>query len=304
MTRFSLRKTLLTATIVGGSISALPTSALAQRYGAGSPESDLAADISAIQQELKTTGSRLRTLENNVSSLSKKVAQSGSIGQTVSYSGGNSIKQTPVSSGNGITHLVERGETLSSISRTYAVGLDRIAASNQLLDPHRLKIGQAIFIPGQGSSSSTPKQSFSAPASTAAAGTYVVAPGDTLSKIARMHGTSIGNPDSLQVGQKLSIGGASGASIPNSSSQPAQSNESIVHSPIYDDQTAVSGDEEQAPPGMGWYQVVSGDTLYSIAQDFGTTTRELRKINKLNSEELVPSQYLLVPVDDESLFES
>jgi LysM repeat protein len=51
--------------------------------------------------------------------------------------------------------------------------------------------------------------------------------------------------------------------------------------------------------------VVSKDNLYSIALSFGTTSRELRKLNKLEGDDtLSVGQYLLVPVADDSLYES
>ena len=51
--------------------------------------------------------------------------------------------------------------------------------------------------------------------------------------------------------------------------------------------------------------MVSKDTLYSIALSFGTTTRELRRLNKLQGDdELSVGQYLLVPVTDPTLYES
>ena len=65
-------------------------------------------------------------------------------------------------------------------------------------------------------------------------------------------------------------------------------------------------DEIIAPEGHGFYQVSSGDTLHSIAVSFGTDTDNLRKLNKISSSEgsLKVGDYILVPVPDESLYES
>jgi len=61
-----------------------------------------------------------------------------------------------------------------------------------------------------------------------------------------------------------------------------------------------------APQGHGFYQVSNGDTLHSIAISFGTDTDNLRKLNKISITEssLQVGDYILVPVPDESLYES
>jgi LysM repeat protein len=65
---------------------------------------------------------------------------------------------------------VARGDTLSDIARRCEVTVDALAEANQIDDPHRLRIGQSIVIPG--------------PDWDQASG-YVVGPGDTLGSIAR-----------------------------------------------------------------------------------------------------------------------
>jgi LysM repeat protein len=45
-------------------------------------------------------------------------------------------------------HFVTKGETLASISRRYGVSLSAIRAANPGVDPRRLRVGQAINVPG------------------------------------------------------------------------------------------------------------------------------------------------------------
>ena len=61
-----------------------------------------------------------------------------------------------------------------------------------------------------------------------------------------------------------------------------------------------------APDGYGFYQIEPGDTLHSIAISFGTNPNELRILNDFppNSNSLRIGDYLLVPVPDDTLFES
>ncbi|AKU25736.1 LysM peptidoglycan-binding domain-containing protein [Geobacillus sp. DSP4a] len=46
-----------------------------------------------------------------------------------------------------IVHVVKRGETLWQLAQRYGVPLERIVAANELSDPNRLAIGQAVVIP-------------------------------------------------------------------------------------------------------------------------------------------------------------
>ena len=44
-------------------------------------------------------------------------------------------------------HTVRSGETLAAIGRLYGVDWQTLAKANQLVDPHRIEVGQAIWIP-------------------------------------------------------------------------------------------------------------------------------------------------------------
>ena len=45
-------------------------------------------------------------------------------------------------------HVVQPGETLSEIARQYGVSIDALTAVNGIADPHLIKIGQELVIPG------------------------------------------------------------------------------------------------------------------------------------------------------------
>jgi hypothetical protein len=49
----------------------------------------------------------------------------------------------------GSPHLVRPGETLAAIGRLYGVEWQTLAKLNHLTDPHRLEVGQAVWIPSQ-----------------------------------------------------------------------------------------------------------------------------------------------------------
>lgn len=68
-------------------------------------------------------------------------------------------------------HIVQRGETIYSIARSYKVDIDDLMKFNGVADPQKLQAGQRLAIPGTGGSSSFVE--------------YRVSKGDTLYSIAR-----------------------------------------------------------------------------------------------------------------------
>ncbi|WP_066308836.1 LysM peptidoglycan-binding domain-containing protein [Bacillus sp. FJAT-29814] len=71
-----------------------------------------------------------------------------------------------------IIHVVSRGETLWQIANRYAVPMNSIIQTNELPDPNKLLIGQALVIPKPGT-------------------THVVKSGETLWAIAQRYGVTI-----------------------------------------------------------------------------------------------------------------
>ncbi len=123
------------------------------------------------------------------------------------------------------TYTVRSGDTLSVIARRHGVSLTALAQANNLTNPNALRIGQVLTIPSPAGSSaaapviSTPAVAAPEPIAPAATTTatstavrhYTVAKGDTLSGIARRHGTTIAkimqaNRMTTAQAQKLSIG--------------------------------------------------------------------------------------------------
>lgn len=102
------------------------------------------------------------------------------------------------------TYTVRPGDTLSVIARRHGVSLAALAQANNLTNPNALRIGQVLTIPTAAGSSAaaapavSPSATAVPPAPTAApaapltaTGYYTVRKGDTLSGIARRHGTTI-----------------------------------------------------------------------------------------------------------------
>ena len=125
-------------------------------------------------------------------------------------------------------HVVVKGDTLGKIARANGVTAAALAKANGI-DGTMIRIGQKLKIPevaGAGTEAkpmAAPAQAVVAAAAQQAsspAGTYVVAPGDTLAKIAKKFGTkaetlaklnSISDPRKLRIGQKLQVPGEASA---------------------------------------------------------------------------------------------
>lgn len=123
------------------------------------------------------------------------------------------------------TYTVRPGDTLSVIARRHGVSLAALAQANNLTNPNALRIGQVLTIPGSAGSPAAAAPAVSAPvtptpaatvspapaAPVTATGYYTVSKGDTLSGIARRHGTTIAkimqaNRMTAAQAHKLSIG--------------------------------------------------------------------------------------------------
>ena len=118
----------------------------------------------------------------------------------------SSEQSTEPASGQGVSHIVQPGETLYGIAQKYGVDANVIAEANNIANPNQLRVGQKISIPGI-----TTRQ-----AAAALGRVHVIQSGESLSAIAQQYGVSpeeiitfnnISNPDAIYVGQELIIPG-------------------------------------------------------------------------------------------------
>jgi LysM repeat protein len=129
----------------------------------------------------------------------------------------------PVVQASGAEYVVVKGDTLGKIARRNGVTVKALEAANPGLQPTKLKVGQKLSIPAGGSAAAatTSMASTGTTAMSGGEGTYTVKSGDTLTRIARAHGTTVKaieaennlSTTKIHVGQKLKIP-ASAAAAP------------------------------------------------------------------------------------------
>ena len=158
----------------------------------------------------------------------------------------------------GNTYTVKSGDSLWSIANRFHTTVPELKTLNNL-NTNTLQIGQILKLPINNGNTNINQES-----------TYIVKSGDSLWSIARKYDISVSElqnlnnltSTTLQVGQVLKV--------PQNNSNNADSS-------------------------INTYIVKSGDSLWSIANRFGTTVDELKRLNGLNSNILNIGQVLKLP---------
>lgn len=239
-------------------------------------------------------GDDVNQLKNNWENLAEAVTKA-----IVEYVGGKYIAPS-----DSNYYTVKSGDSLWSISRKFGVTVNELKDANNL-SSNLLSIGQNLIIPGK-----IPEK---------VSDEYVVQKGDTLYSIARKFNTTVDNlkslnnitTDSLAIGQILKIPG--GESIKENTYTVkkgdnlysiARANNTTVDK-LKDINNLTSnnlsiGQVLKLPSGDTTkdnvvYTVKKGDSLYSIAREYGTTVDALKKLNNITSNTLSIGQKLLLP---------
>lgn len=221
------------------------------------------------------------------------------------------LKYTPVAGSN--SYVVQRGDSLYSIARKYNTTVGELMDLNNLTSTS-LQVGQILKLPySENNGTTTPSNE----------NTYKVVSGDSLYSIARKYNTTVDElkrlnnltSNTLSIGQVLKVPSKTTETpvdyytvqMGDSLYSIAQKFNTTVNELIaLNDLTSnvlQIGDVLKIPSSNGknenttgsTYKVVSGDSLYSIAQKFGTTVDELKSLNNLSSNTLSIGQVLVLP---------
>ncbi|MFK7908512.1 MAG: LysM peptidoglycan-binding domain-containing protein, partial [Chitinophagales bacterium] len=231
--------------------------------------------INNLSSNLLSVGQKLKVPGDN-SSTSNPDSGSGS------NSGSSSNTNNASSSSSLAVYTVQRGDSLYKIATQFKTTTDYIKKINKL-SSNTLYVGQQLKVPNQGGNSSIPDSNDSTDDDISI---YIVKSGDSLYQIAWLHNTTVESikqlnglkSNALNVGQRLKIRGSS----------PGGGD-------TKDDPIDVSDKEPTIPTTdveYEYYRVKSGDSLWSIAQLFNTTTAGIRSLNQLFNNSLSVGQLL------------
>lgn len=243
------------------------------------------------------------------------------------------------------TYTVASGDSLSKIASRFGITAREIAQLNGIKDANKIRVGQTLKLPSYASpSESAPapapapkpkpkkqpvKAEKSAPA-VAGPGEYVVQSGDSLSKIAMKHGTTVKalkevnklQSDVIRIGQKLKLpsGAEKSAAAPMAVSAPAPApapepvpTAAPATSPASTEVTAPAAAPSSAPapapaPTVSSepldaaqipfeYTVRPGETLDDIARNFAVLKQDIMSLNSLSEgAEVQAGQKLKIPM--------
>lgn len=181
-----------------------------------------------------------------------------------------------------IIHVVQRGENLYRIGLQYGLTVDQLASANGITNTSNIAVGQRLIIPATNI----------APVPTSIPQTHIVKAGESLSRIAELYGMTtealaslngITNPNSLYVGQVLQIA--------SNTNEPAPTSEVVL------DVGLISLVAPTSTENRVIHTVVRGDTVYRIAQRYGTTISAIQQANGLADGAIIfAGQQLIIPV--------
>lgn len=240
-----------------------------------------------------STGDDVSQLKNNWENLAEAVTKA-----IVEYAGGKYV--APLDSNY---YTVKSGDSLWSISRKFGITVDELKNANNL-SSNLLSIGQNLIIPGKDLDDIGEE--------------YVVKKGDTLYSIARKYNTSVDNlksinnitTDSLAIGQIIKLPSTSDVASDTYIVKKGDSLYSIArtYNTSVDKLKEINnltsnalaiGQVLKLPSSNASenvvYTVKKGDSLYSIAREYGTTVDAIKKLNNITSNTLSIGQKLLLP---------
>lgn len=180
---------------------------------------------------------------------------------------------TPALAGEDVIHIVQPGETLSSIARQYGVSYYKIAVHNGIRNPNLLKVGQRLRIPKPTSAQPTsrPAAKVTKPATTGSAQPKPV------QKVTQPPSTTQNGRGTTRTDPK----GDGGGQTPPP--------------PVTRTPTSTPTPTDTSTPTPRIHVVKPFETLSSIAARYGTTVWKIKQRNGLRSDVIQVGQMLIIP---------
>ena len=247
------------ALIVGNELIIPSTKELDKDTTGDDEEMDMYLNYTVVKGDsLYSIANKYKTSVNILKDINNLTSNTLSVGQIIKIPTSTSSTET-----NYNNYTVTRGDSLYSIATRFNTTVDAIKDLNNLTS-NNLSIGQVLKIPST-TGSNQEEENYS---------TYTVSSGDSLYKIASLYQTSVNAIKDLNnlTSNNLSIGQVLKIPSGNTSSTPT--------------------------PNYSNYTVVSGDSLYKLANRFNTTVDAIKSLNNLTSNNLSIGQVLKIPSEN------
>lgn len=134
----------------------------AQKASPAAGASSESAQLLSLSRKIDEQNTKIDLLSQQILRLQQQIEhpKATALGSPLPAVPGES---TPTAIANGSTHVVARGETLTSIAKMHKVGIDELQKFNHIENPLKLQIGQTLLIPQAQGTVSSPSPSASVP---------------------------------------------------------------------------------------------------------------------------------------------
>ena len=184
---------------------------------------------------------------------------------------------TVTASSNSQAYTVASGDSVWGIANKFGITMDQLCSWNNIRN-NFIYPGQKLTINGGTNQKSTKHDT--TVTKTATAGSYTVASGDSVWSVANKHGITM---DQLR----------SWNNIKNGFIYPGQTL-IVKNSGNKQTSTATASTNTSSTTGSRNYTVVSGDSVWSIANKFGITMDQFRSWNNIKNDYVYPGQSVRV----------
>jgi LysM repeat protein len=126
---------------------------LAAPAPAQTPANSEAAELAALSKKIDEQNVKIDALSQQILKLQQEVTRAKAGANPALVGVPEETAATPIPAGNGNSHVVTKGETLTSIAKQYHVGIADLQKFNHIENDRKLQIGQTLAIPGAPGSS-------------------------------------------------------------------------------------------------------------------------------------------------------
>jgi LysM repeat protein len=124
-----------------------------------------AAQLLSLTRKIDEQNIKIDALSQQILRLQQEIEhpRGTSLGSPLPVGGETSSPAAAAAAASGSTHVVARGETLTSIAKMHKVGIDELQKFNHIENDRKLQIGQTLVIPGAQATAPSPSPNASVP---------------------------------------------------------------------------------------------------------------------------------------------